>query len=66
MTTTLKDLDLNNCFNLEEGLTPRLTVQSEATELLHAAAAMYAPCKLSFTSRSALLLCCLCCCRLVG
>jgi hypothetical protein len=30
MTTTLKDLDLHNCFKLEEGLTARLTVQLEA------------------------------------
>jgi hypothetical protein len=30
MTTTLKDLDLHNCFKLEESLTARLTVQLEA------------------------------------
>jgi hypothetical protein len=30
MTTTLKDLDLHNCFRLDEGLTARLTVQLEA------------------------------------
>mgnify|MGYP001810741387 CR=1 FL=1 len=30
MTTTLKDLDLHNCFKLEEGPAARLSVQLEA------------------------------------